>query len=136
MSEDEAFLRWFESTWREAEVALHDGTAGARDGTWSTREPVTLFGAWLNATSSAEAQAVFRRLEGSFSNAVGAEVSLVAHGVSGDLAYTAHREHTRTSVNGEPREYTLRVTQVYRCEDGAWKVVHRHADNDPTEAGS
>jgi ketosteroid isomerase-like protein len=59
-------------------------------------------------------------------------VTLVAHGVSGELAYMAHREHTRTSVDGEPREYTLRVTQVYRREDDAWKVVHRHADHDPT----
>ena len=29
---------------------------------------------------------------------------------------------------GEPRSYTLRATQVYRREDGEWKVVHRHAD--------
>jgi ketosteroid isomerase-like protein len=31
-------------------------------------------------------------------------------------------------VNGEPRRYTLRATQVYRREDGEWKVAHRHAD--------
>jgi SnoaL-like domain len=24
--------------------------------------------------------------------------------------------------------YTLRVTHVYRREDGEWKIVHRHAD--------
>jgi ketosteroid isomerase-like protein len=136
MADDAEFLRWFETTWREAEVALHDGTAGARDGTWSTREPVTLFGAWLEASNSTEAQAVFRRLEESFSGVIGVEVSLVAHGVSGDLAYTVHREHSQTSVNGEPRDYVLRVTQVYRCEDGTWKVAHRHADYEPTESGS
>jgi ketosteroid isomerase-like protein len=28
----------------------------------------------------------------------------------------------------KPRDYTLRVTQVYRREEGEWKVVHRHAD--------
>jgi ketosteroid isomerase-like protein len=27
-----------------------------------------------------------------------------------------------------PRPWSLRVTQVYRREGGAWKVVHRHAD--------
>jgi hypothetical protein len=26
------------------------------------------------------------------------------------------------------RPLTLRVTQLYRCEDGAWKIIHRHAD--------
>ena len=25
--------------------------------------------------------------------------------------------------------YTLRVTHVYRREDGEWKIVHRHADS-------
>ena len=124
------FLRWFETTWLDAERALHDGTPGARDETWSSREPVTLYGACMSATNADQAAEVFRRLEESFSEYVDQDVSLVAHGVSGDLAYTVHREHTRTSVRGEAREYTLRVTQVYRREDGTWKVVHRHADSD------
>jgi ketosteroid isomerase-like protein len=45
-----------------------------------------------------------------------------------------HREHTTTTVNGEPRGYTLRVTQVYRREDDTWRVVHRHADNEESVA--
>jgi ketosteroid isomerase-like protein len=49
--------------------------------------------------------------------------------VIGDLAYTAGFEHTEATVNGEPRSYTLRATQVYRREDGEWKVVHRHGDS-------
>jgi hypothetical protein len=32
------------------------------------------------------------------------------------------------STNGQPRTYTLRATQVYRREDGEWKVAHRHGD--------
>ena len=44
------------------------------------------------------------------------------------MAYTVGYEHTQASVNGEPRRYTLRATQVYRREDGEWKVAHRHAD--------
>ena len=51
-----------------------------------------------------------------------------------DFAYTVHREITSTSVNGAPRDYVLRVTQVYRREDGTWKVVHRHADEEPDAA--
>ena len=23
---------------------------------------------------------------------------------------------------------TLRATQVYRCEEGEWKIIHRHGD--------
>jgi hypothetical protein len=36
--------------------------------------------------------------------------------------------------DGAPRRpYTLRVTQVYRREDGEWKVVHRNADQIPID---
>jgi ketosteroid isomerase-like protein len=128
MDADREFLEWFETTWREADVALHNGDPGPRDGTWSTREPVTVFGAWMNATSADEARRVFRRIAESFSDVEEFRIELVAHGVSGDLAYTAHREHTTTMVDGERREYMLRTTQVYRREDGTWKVAHRHAD--------
>jgi ketosteroid isomerase-like protein len=44
------------------------------------------------------------------------------------VAHTAGLEHTSVSVDGEPRTYTLRATQVYRYEDGEWRVAHRHAD--------
>ncbi|MFF2244373.1 hypothetical protein ACFVTM_09360 [Arthrobacter sp. NPDC058130] len=33
-----------------------------------------------------------------------------------------------TSVDGEPRTFTLRATQIYRREGGQWRVAHRHAD--------
>ena len=71
-----------------------------------------------------------REVGGDFSQATASDIELVAADVGGDLAYTVHREITSTSVSGEPRDYILRVTQVYRREDGLWKVVHRHADTD------
>jgi hypothetical protein len=44
---------------------------------------------------------------------------LVAAGVSGDLAYLAGFEHIANSVVGIPVEpYTLRVTHIFRREDG------------------
>lgn len=132
MHEREAFLDWFNTEWREAEVALHGGDAAPRFLTWSDREPVTLFGAWLNANGAAGVREVFSKLADSFSQATSSAVELVAADVSGNLAYTVHREITSAVVNGEPRDYVLRVTQVYRREDGSWKVVHRHGDEDPS----
>jgi ketosteroid isomerase-like protein len=44
------------------------------------------------------------------------------------MAYTAGLEHTAASINGLPRRYRLRATQVYRREGGEWKVAHRHGD--------
>ena len=53
---------------------------------------------------------------------------LQAFDVVGDMAYTAGLEHSSASVDGQPRSYTLRATQVYRREGGEWKVAHRHGD--------
>ena len=49
------------------------------------------------------------------------------------MAYTVGYEHNQVKVNGESRTYTLRVTRVYRREDGQWRIVHRHGDTPPTE---
>lgn len=134
MGDREDFLDWFNTTWRAAEDALHNGDAAPRFQTWSDREPVTLFGAWLNAAGPDAAREVFLKLARGFSHATSSDIGLVAADVSGNLAYTVHREITSTTVNGEPRDYELRVTQVYRREDGVWKVVHRHADTEPESA--
>ena len=54
----------------------------------------------------------------------------VATVVGSDLAYTVEIESYRARVGGAPdlTPIALRVTTVFRSEDGAWKVLHRHAD--------
>ena len=49
----------------------------------------------------------------------------------GDTAYTVALEHTSAFVDGVPRTYTLRATQIYRREDGGWRVAHRHGSAPP-----
>jgi ketosteroid isomerase-like protein len=131
MGDRDEFLDWFDSTWRPAERALHDGDAGPRFRTWSDVEPVTLFGAWEDAFGAPAVHEVFLRLAGAFSGSVSAEIEIIAAEASGDFAYTVHREITSTGVGGQRRDYVLRVTQVYRREGGEWKVVHRHGDDGP-----
>ncbi|WP_415856913.1 nuclear transport factor 2 family protein [Sinomonas sp. G460-2] len=127
MGDRDDFLDWFNTTWQAAEVALHNGDAAPRFRTWSEREPITLFGAWLSANGSRAVREVFSKLARAFSDATSSAIELIAADVSGDMAYTAHREITSVSVDGSARAYVLRVTQVYRREAGEWKVVHRHA---------
>ncbi len=49
--------------------------------------------------------------------------------MNGGMAYTLGFERFNGSIDGRPVEPVLvRVTHIYRREDGAWKIVHRHAD--------
>jgi ketosteroid isomerase-like protein len=49
---------------------------------------------------------------------------------AGDMAYTLGFERFNGSIAGRPVEpVTVRVSHIYRREDGGWKIVHRHADN-------
>lgn len=49
---------------------------------------------------------------------------------SGDLFVSVHIEHQDVVFAGQDGQHpwSLRVTQVYRRDNGAWRVVHRHAD--------
>jgi ketosteroid isomerase-like protein len=122
------FTAWVRTALYEAELALHNGDATPRRALWSRVEPVSVLGAWRNAYDQPEIEALFTDLAASFSDCTSYELDLQAYDVVGEMAYTAGLEHTSVSVDGEPRTYTLRATQVYRYEDGEWRVAHRHAD--------
>jgi ketosteroid isomerase-like protein len=128
MADRDAFLDWVTNELTPAERQLHDGNAAGRRALWSRREPVSVFGAWRNAIGQVEVDALFTLLEQSFSTCTDFRMEVLSASVVGDMAYTACLEHTSVSVNGEPRSYVLRVTQVYRHEDGDWRVAHRHGD--------
>jgi ketosteroid isomerase-like protein len=132
MGEREEFLAWVSTTLRDAEVAIHNGDASPRRETWSRRDPVTVLGAWRNARGQAELDELFAHLAESFSDCASYELEVLEAEVLGDAAYTVAFEHTSASVDGVPRTYTLRATQIYRREDGAWKVAHRHGSAPPT----
>ena len=122
------FLAWVQSVLKDAEVALHNGDAAPRQAIWSRREPVSVLGAWKSAVGQEQVRDLFQQLAGTFSDCTSYAYEVVAAEVIGDMAYTTGYEHTQASVNGEPRTYTLRATQVYRREGGEWRVAHRHGD--------
>ena len=128
MTDRDDFLAWLNTALYDAERALHNGDAAPRRALWSRNEPVSVLGAWRSAYGQDELDELFTSLERSFSDCTSYSFELQAYDVVGDLAYTAGLEHTTASVGGEPRSYTLRATQVYRREDGEWRVAHRHGD--------
>jgi ketosteroid isomerase-like protein len=131
VSDRDDFLAWVGSRLRDAEIALHNGDAGPRRAIWSRDDPVTVLGAWKSATGQQELTDLFAQLEASFSDCTSYAHEIIAADVIGEMAYTVGYEHTQASVDGAPRKYTVRATQVYRREDGEWKVAHRHADTVP-----
>jgi ketosteroid isomerase-like protein len=114
-----------------AETALRNGVVEPRIALWSQTEPVTVFGARVSGTGWDDVSALFRTVASWFSDSTDFNFEVVAAGVSGDLAYTVGYEHNHVKVEGQPRTYSLRVTHVYRREDGQWRIVHRHGDNPP-----
>jgi ketosteroid isomerase-like protein len=128
MSDRDDFLTWVETALYQAEVALHNGDARPRRAIWSRNEPVSVLGAWRNAHGQQELDELFESLAASFSDCTSYRFELQAYDVLGDMAYTAGLEHSSASIDGQQRTYTLRATQVYRREEGEWKVAHRHGD--------
>ena len=119
----------------EVEEALHRGDPMPRMAMWSHEDPVTVFGA-LGPCKSGwdEVSRIFRWVASLFSGVKDYRFELVAAGASGDLAYTVGYEHSTVTVDdGPPEPKTLRVTHVYRRENGEWKIVHRHGDFPPVD---
>lgn len=135
MSELDDFLATILARQIEAERAIHNGDPASRMEMWSTNDPVTLFGAFgPNKSGWDEVSQTFRWVASRFSNCSEYRFDLVAAGASGDLAYTVGYEHSRVSIDGgPPTPNTLRVTHVYRRENGEWKIVHRHGDRPPID---
>jgi uncharacterized protein (TIGR02246 family) len=48
--------------------------------------------------------------------------------VVGDAAYELGTEHVVMTLAGRSLRAEVRVTNIYRREGGAWRIVHHHAD--------
>lgn len=51
--------------------------------------------------------------------------------VGGDLAYEVGIEEGEVTLAGEQITIDHRVTNIYRYEDGEWKMIHHHTDASP-----
>ena len=119
----------------DAERALVGGDPEPRLAITSKQDPVTVFGAKVPLRRGwDDVSDTLRWLAARWSNPTAYRFDLVAAGLSGDLAYIVGFEHIANSVVGVPVEpYTLRVTHVFRQEDGEWRIAHRHADYVPAD---
>jgi ketosteroid isomerase-like protein len=115
----------------EAEEAFVQGDPEPRMQLWSRRDPVTLFGAMGMSESGWDALSkTYTWVASRFSEVSDFRFDVEVVDVIGDMAYALGFERFNGSIAGRPVEPVLvRVTHIYRREDGEWKIVHRHADN-------
>src|SRR5215212_9404642 len=117
--------------YHQALGAIINGDPGVYKSMLSERDDVTLANPFGPIASGRDA--VEQRLEGAASNYTDGQLSgfdLIAKYETPELAYLVEVERFRAKVGGRDElvPVALRVTSVFRPEDGAWKVVHRHAD--------
>ena len=112
--------------------AILNGDPSAYQSLYSFADDVTLgnpFGPYARGRQKVEVT-----LAGAASHFRDGEVTgieLVASYVSDDLACIVEVERGRAKVGGGKGlvQLALRVTSVFRLEQGAWRLVHRHADS-------
>lgn len=97
---------------------------------WTTTDDATLMGGFgTRATTAADVRAILATVARRFAGgALVPEYDRVL--VAEEWALTAGRERGVLSVDGAaPAPFVVRVTHVWRHEQGGWRIVHRHGDH-------
>jgi ketosteroid isomerase-like protein len=128
----ETSLRAFLPRFEEGTSRFINGDPTLWNDNASRREDATIMGAWGGYEKGwSEVGPRYDWVAGRLRES-GAKVRVeyLSSGVDGNLAYTVaiERSELRHVNQDRPTPSALRVTHIFRQEDGAWKLVHRHAD--------
>lgn len=112
--------------------AYVNGDAAPLDTILTRHDPATFLSPRGDATQSAQTVAKRYKEDARFFTPKGeSRLEVLQTRASGDLAFWTGYQHARVHMAAKPGEavpMTIRVTEVFRYEDGGWKLVHRHAD--------
>ena len=124
----------FLDQYRRALVDIINGSAELYKALFSRRDDVTLANPFapFGPVSRGYAQ-VCQTLESAATNYTAGEAvgfDTVSMHIGAEFAYVVEIERFRATIAGREgmTPATLRVTSIFRREDGEWRVVHRHAD--------
>ena len=125
-------------SWKEARAQcqaalgeLVEGKPDAFKALWSHADDVTIMGAFGGVERGWENVATRLDWASAGIDATERHVENLLTVVGQDLACTVDLEHMERTRDARTYHRVLRCTQVYRLEDGNWKVIVRHADELP-----
>jgi len=129
---DDPSLRQFLETFEEGTRRFMNGDTALWMENLSRRSDVMIMGAWgAHEKGWPDVQARYDWAGARFrDSAAKLSVEYLTSVQSGDLAFTTAIERAEVKVVGQDKAapLALRVTHIFRKEDGAWKLVLRHAD--------
>jgi ketosteroid isomerase-like protein len=130
--------RAVQESWDEARAKcqaaldeLVEGKAEAFTSLWSHSDDTVIMGAFGGFEHGWKQVAERLKWASAGIGASGRRVENLLTVVGEDLACTVDLEHMERTSEGRTYHRVLRCTQVYRLEDGEWKVIVRHADELP-----
>jgi ketosteroid isomerase-like protein len=112
-------------------VEIANGNAEPFRALYSQRDDVTLgnpFGPF--ARGPTEVAETLARAAANYRDGRARDFERIAKYETADLAYIVEVERYEAKVGGSsgPSQVSLRVTSIFRRENGSWRLVHRHAD--------
>ncbi|MBA2703558.1 MAG: nuclear transport factor 2 family protein [Blastocatellia bacterium] len=126
-------LKAYLPQWEKAQSRFINGDPTLWKQNASHRDDATIFGAFGGHEKGwNEVGARYDWASSQFKDSGASQkIEYLNTGTSGDLAFTVtieRQEQVRLGDQEKPAPRALRVTQIFRKEDGVWKLLHRHAD--------
>lgn len=126
---------------KQAASAYVSGDASPLEAMVARTSEASFFGPYGGVTTGADdVAASYAKGAESFAPGSKSELEVLHAGGDSDIGYWTGVQHATVNLKGrdQPVPMALRITEVFRREDGHWKLVHRHADTltEAPKAGS
>ena len=131
MNKDLHSFQQFMKEREEASRSFVNGDVAPLDTLSTHVSPATIFGPQGDCVSGANkvnaANAVGAKM---FESGSDSSFEILQMGANDEMAYWAGMQRSTVQMKGNLNAIPmdLRVTEIFRLEDGEWKLVHRHAD--------
>ena len=94
-------------------------------------EPASFFGPGGGIDKgAAHIRAAYRDGSAQFEAGSDSTLEILQQAANDTIAYWTGIQHATAKLKGKPEKVPmdLRITELFRREDGEWRLVHRHAD--------